>query len=67
MKRFKRKPRTKSEYLGFDGAHQFGKPLPWSETPATKKLAKRLKNKECLGCGKTECKCKRKGFYEQRN
>lgn len=58
MGKKKRKPRTKSEGLDFDGAHQFGQPLPWPETPAVKKLRKRLKEGLCLGCGKVECECK---------
>lgn len=60
MKMKTRKLRIKSVPLGFDGAHQFGKPLPFPETPATKKLYKRLKSGLCLGCGKDKCQCKSK-------
>jgi hypothetical protein len=55
----KRKPRTTSKPLNFDGAHQFGREI-MVETPATEKLYRRLKNGQCLGCGKEKCKCKRK-------
>lgn len=56
----KRKERTKSEDLGYDGGHMFGEPLIWDSTPATRKLWKRLQANLCLGCGrkKTECLCK---------
>lgn len=63
MKTFKkRKPRTSGSELGFDGAHQFGKPLygDWYETPAWNKLYKRMKSELCLGCGKEKCNCKSK-------
>ena len=53
-----RKPRMTSEPLDFDGAHQFGKPIGMVETPAVKKLSKRLKDGLCLGCGQLKCKCK---------
>jgi len=57
----KRKPRTKSVELNFDGAHQFGsKPIINGETPAIKKLDKRLRDGLCLGCGKKPCECKSK-------
>jgi hypothetical protein len=58
----KRKPRTKSVELNFDGAHMFGKPIwgDWDDTPAVKKLSKRLKDGVCLGCGNKSCKCKSK-------
>jgi hypothetical protein len=54
-----RKPRTKSVELDFDGAHQFGKPIR-GESPAIKKLDKRLRAGLCLGCGKKPCRCKSK-------
>lgn len=62
MKR-ERKPRTKSKDLNFDGAHQYGREIPhvMTHTYAVDKLTFRLKNKLCLGCGKKECKCTRKG------
>ena len=56
----KRKPRTTSVELDFDGAHQFGKPIINGETPAIKKLDKRLRAGLCLGCGKKPCECKSK-------
>lgn len=55
----RRKPRTTGKDLDFDGAHQFGQPI-YSDSPAVKKLSKRLKEKLCLGCGKKPCKCKNK-------
>ena len=55
-----RKPRTTSVELNFDGAHQFGNPIGCIETPAVKKLYKRLKDGMCLGCGNLKCKCKSK-------
>lgn len=55
----KRKPRTKSYDLGFDGAHINGNPIT-HDSPAIEKLDFRFKNKLCIGCGKKECQCKSK-------
>lgn len=36
---------------------------PFIPTPSMRKRSERLKNKECLGCGKQTCECKnRKGY-----
>ena len=58
-----RKQRKKSKDLNFDGAHQYDREIPhiMTHTYAVDKLDFRLKNKLCLGCGKKECACKRKG------
>lgn len=62
MKRLKRKPRTKSKDLNFDGAHMYGQPIAHLPTHnyAIEKLLQRFKNNLCLGCGKSNCCCKRK-------
>ena len=57
----KRKPRTKSIPLDFDGAHQFGQPIHMNyNSPAVNKLSERLNQNLCLGCGKKKCECKSK-------
>lgn len=56
----KRKPRTNlRNNLNFDGSHMFGQPYN-GNTPAAKKLYKRLKEGLCLGCGEQLCRCKSK-------
>jgi hypothetical protein len=54
-----RKPRTTSKSICCDnlGCDPF-----WPETPAKKKLSKRIKLGLCRGCGNkpAECRCKRK-------
>ena len=36
-------------------------PMMSSNSPAQRKIRKRLKEGLCMGCGKKECQCKHKG------
>ena len=57
-KRKDRKDRTKSQWLCSCG-HFNCDPI-YSNSPAHKKIQKRLRLGLCMGCGKKECECKRK-------
>ena len=57
-KRKKRKDRYKSISLCSCG--HFNCDTYHSDSPAHLKIQKRLRDGLCMGCGKKECKCKRK-------
>lgn len=64
MKR-KRKRRVTSRNLCSCG-HFNCDPMMSLDTPAHRKIQKRLQNGECMGCGKKidECSCKHKGVVD---
>jgi hypothetical protein len=56
--RKKRKFRTIGSDLDFDVSHIFGWPPKNFNTPAYKKLCKRISLGLCIGCGNEKCVCK---------
>jgi len=55
----KRKPRTTSKDMNFDGSHMFGQSIP-NTIAANKILHRHYRLKVCIGCGEKKCRCKSK-------